>query len=58
MRETTRIYTITMTEIIRGNDVVTKEDAKNHMQLVLQTGLSVDDVVIENVQDFVMEKDE
>lgn len=58
MKETTRIYTITMTEIIRGNDVETKEDAANHMGLVLKMGLNVDDVVIENVQDFIMEKDE
>ena len=58
MKETTRIYTLTITEIIRGNDVETKEDAKNHLQTVLKLGLNVDDVVVENVQDFVMEKGE
>lgn len=58
MKETTRIYTILMTEIIRGDDVETKEDAKNHIETVLKMGLSVDDVVVEKVQDFVMEKGE
>jgi hypothetical protein len=58
MKETTRIYTILMTEIIRGDDVETKEDAKNHFETVLKLGLNVDDVVVEKVQDFVMEKDE
>ena len=58
MKETTRIYTIIMTEIIRGDDVETKEDAAQQMGTVLKMGLNVDDVVIEKVQDFVMEKDE
>ena len=58
MKETTRIYTIIMTEIIRGDDVETKEDAKNHMETILKMGLNVDDVVVEKVQDFVMEKGE
>lgn len=58
MKETTRIYTVQITEIIRGNYVETKEDAKNQMETVLKMGLNVDDVVVENVQDFVMEKDE
>jgi hypothetical protein len=58
MKETTRIYTILMTEIIRGDDVETKEDAKNHIETALKMGLNVDDVVVEKVQDFVMEKGE
>ncbi len=63
MKEVTRITTLRITEIVRDTDKVinavtteeSKQDYKEELQALVKSKLGVDDVVIDNVQDFIMD---
>lgn len=56
MNEVTRIFTASITKVYKGTkNMKTKEEAADSMKNILKMGLDVDDVVIEEVQDFEME---
>jgi len=53
--EVTRIYNVQITKIIKDErELKPKEDAASSLKTILKMGLDVDDVVVENVQDFEM----
>lgn len=57
MKEVTRIYNVQITKIIKDeSELKSKEEAAKSLQTVLKMGLDVDDVVVEKVQDFELEK--
>lgn len=53
MSETTRIYTVQVTEIIKG-ETKPKEKAAENLKGCISNIFGADDVVVTNVQDFVM----
>lgn len=63
MKEVTRITTVRITEIVRDTDKVinavtteeSKQDYKEELQLLVKSKLGVDDVVVDDVQDFIMD---
>lgn len=56
MSETTRIITLRVTHI--GERFKSKEEHAEVLKQVLELGLSADNVIIDNVQDFIIEKGE
>jgi hypothetical protein len=55
MSETTRIYTVEVTEIIKGK-AEPKETGAEMLNGCIMNIFGADDVVVTKVQDFVMEK--
>ena len=53
MAETTRIYTVEVTEIIKG-EAQSKEEGANSLKSCISNIFGADNVVVTNVQDFVM----
>lgn len=54
MSEITRIITARITIIEKGDNICSKEDEADIAKTVIKDMLNADDVVIDNVQDFVM----
>lgn len=53
-----RVYSVKIIKNIEKDEVKTREEAAKSMQTILKMGLNVDDVVIEDVQDFEVEGEE
>lgn len=58
MKEITRIITARITFIGDADEFLSKEDHADDIKEVMEIGLCADNVVIDNVQDFIMEKDD
>lgn len=60
MKELTRIITVEITEIKKTDDdmsdVITKEEAAKGTIDMLKSNFDCDDVVVTNVQDFILDK--
>lgn len=56
MAETTRIYTVEVTTITKG-ETASKEEGAAALKECLKESFGADDVVVTNVQDFVMGED-
>lgn len=58
MKETTRIMTVEITAIKKSNmEMISKEEAAEIVKEGIKDTFNADDVVVTNVQDFVLDKD-
>lgn len=59
MKEVTRIITVRITEIadISNREPMTKDECAEVIKDNIKRIFAVDDVVVDNVQDFIMEKE-
>ena len=60
MKEVTRIFTVRITKIGVVDDhseMIPKEEASEILKNVIKTRFVFDDVVVDNVQDFIMDKE-
>ena len=58
MKEITRIATVRITSVTRVEDeseIITKEKSATGLENAIRKALCIDDVVVDNVQDFVRE---